>query len=135
MAHYDYHNNYVSMSDMFYESHKTVIEKVCLHLQVEPEKIDEVVEKFIGKPQKIKSLKDPSMPKRPKSAYILFCQEHRPKIKASQPNAKLPDIARALGKLWKEVSADEKKKHEKASSEDKQRYLEEMEKYKQERIY
>ena len=49
MAHHDFHNNYVCMSDIFYNSHKSVIEKVCLHLEVEPSKIDEIVEKFIGK--------------------------------------------------------------------------------------
>ena len=135
MAHYDYHNNYVSMTDMFYESHKSVIEKVCLHLEVDPNSIDEIVLKFLGKPQKVKSIRDPELPKRPKSAYLLFCKEARSKVKEELPNARLPEIAKKLGQLWAKCDGDEKKKFEDQSKEDKQRYLEDMEKYKQERIY
>lgn len=135
MAHFDFHNNYVTMSDMFYESHKSVVEKVCLHLNVEPEKIDEIVEKFIGKQHKIKSLRDPMLPKRPKSAYILFCQKQRNNVKKSLPNAKLPEIAKALGKLWSECDEDGRKEFIKSSTEDKQRYVEEMDVYNNERIY
>lgn len=135
MAHFDFHNNYVTMSDMFYESHKSVVEKVCLHLNVEPEKIDDIVEKFLGKQHKIKSLRDPKLPKRPKSAYILFCQKQRNDVKKANPNAKLPEIARALGKLWSECDASEREEFVKSSNEDKQRYIEEMDAYNNERIY
>lgn len=135
MAHYDFHNNYVTLSDMFYESHKTVIEKVCLHLEVEPEKIDEIVEKFLGQPTKVKTLRDPKLPKRPKSAYILFCQKHRGEVKKSLSGAKLPEIAKTLGKLWRECSEDERQQLLKASEEDKQRYLEEMDIYNNDRVY
>lgn len=135
MAHYDFHNNYVTLSDMFYESHKTVIEKVCLHLEVEPEKIDEIVEKFLGQPTKVKTLRDPKLPKRPKSAYILFCQKHRGEVKKSLNGAKLPEIAKTLGKLWRECSEDERQQLLKASQEDKQRYLEEMDIYNNDRVY
>ena len=135
MAHFDFHNNYSSMSELFYESHKSVIEKVCLHLNVEPSNIDEIVEKFIGKPHKIKSLRDPLKPLRPKSAYIYFCKDKRPEIKKASPEAKLPDIAKILGKLWSECSEEERALYIKESTEDKQRYLDEMETYKQNRIY
>jgi len=135
MAHYDFHNNYVTLSDMFYESHKSVIEKVCLHLEVEPDKIDDIVEKFIGQQTKVKTLRDPKLPKRPKSAYILFCQKHRGEVKESLPNARLPQIAKTLGKLWSECSDEERKALVKASQEDKQRYVEEMDTYNNERVY
>lgn len=135
MAHHDFHNNYVSVSELFYESHKSVIEKVCLHLEVEPSQIDDIVEKFVGKPHKVKALKDPNLPRRPKSAYIYFCHELRPKLKETLPNAKLPEVARELGKRWSTVSNEEKEKFEKMSCEDKQRYVEEMEMYKQNKVY
>tara|TARA_B110000881_G_C18586701_1_gene525260 strand:- start:946 stop:1353 length:408 start_codon:yes stop_codon:yes gene_type:complete len=135
MAHFDYHNNYVTLSDMFYESHKSVIEKVCLHLEVEPVKIDEIVEKFIGKKHKVKSLKDPMLPRRPKSAYIYFCKDRRPLIREKLSDAKLPEIAKELGKQWSCVDSEEKLKYQKLSNEDKQRYADEMEKYKVEKVY
>lgn len=135
MAHHDFHNNYVSVSELFYESHKSVIEKVCLHLQVEPSQMDDIVEKFLGKQQKVKALKDPNLPRRPKSAYIYFCHELRPKLKETLPNAKLPEVARELGKRWSTASNEEKEKFEKMSFEDKQRYVEEMEMYKQNKVY
>jgi hypothetical protein len=45
------------------------------------------------------------------SAYINFCNHHRKLIKAENPALKFGEVAKALGKLWKELGADEKKRY------------------------
>jgi len=60
-----------------------------------------------GKPKKEKKAKDPDAPKRPASAYIRFSVAKRPEVVAANPTAKLGDIAKLLGAMWKALSADE----------------------------
>ena len=61
--------------------------------------------------------KDPNKPKRPKSAFLLYCDVERPKLiekqkKALKKGEKLPnlgDIQKKLGELWKGLKDDKKK--------------------------
>ena len=45
---------------------------------------------------------------RPASSYINFCSAKRAEVKGQNPDAKLGDMAKILGGLWKELSDDEK---------------------------
>ncbi|TKC52740.1 hypothetical protein EI555_004600 [Monodon monoceros] len=47
-----------------------------------------------------KKSKDPNAPKRPPSAFVLFCSEYRPKIKGEHPDLSIGDAAKKLGEMW-----------------------------------
>ncbi|KAG0271968.1 Non-histone chromosomal protein 6 [Linnemannia exigua] len=72
------------------------------------------------KKRKRKAKKDPLAPKNPMSAYLLFCEEWREKVKAQNPTASFGETGRLLGEQWRAYS-DEKKapyiaKHEKSKA-------------------
>lgn len=47
-------------------------------------------------------------PKRPSSGFMLFANEHRESLKLQFPNAKVIEINLKLGRMWKELSEDQK---------------------------
>ncbi|XP_051242141.1 high mobility group protein B2a [Dicentrarchus labrax] len=47
-----------------------------------------------------KKKKDPNAPKRPPSAFFVFCSDHRPRIKEENPGISIGDIAKKLGEFW-----------------------------------
>ena len=61
-----------------------------------------------GNGARTKGGKDPNKPKGPLSAYILFGQDVRPKIKEKFPNLKQTEVMSKIGVLWKEIDEDEK---------------------------
>jgi len=63
-----------------------------------------------------------NQPKKPNSAYILFCTQHRNEVKTSNPELKSSQIMIKLAGLWKEVGAEEKAKFELLSNEMKEQY-------------
>ncbi|KAH0504086.1 High mobility group protein B1 [Microtus ochrogaster] len=46
-----------------------------------------------------KKFKDPNAPKRPPSAFFLFCSEYRPKIKGEHRGLSIGDVAKKLGEM------------------------------------
>ncbi|UJR14722.1 hypothetical protein I4U23_001715 [Adineta vaga] len=74
--------------------------------------------------------KDPLAPKKPLSAYFLFCADERPKVHGSQAGMSVSDVARELGVRWKNASPELKNKYEQAASEKKHLYQTEMAIYK-----
>jgi len=80
--------------------------------------------------KKRKRTKDPNAPKRALSAFFWFCNDERPKVRAEKPDSSVGDIAKELGKRWKVVSADLKKKYEQLATKDKARYEKESTAYK-----
>uniref|UniRef100_A0A3B3ZRJ7 High mobility group protein B2 n=1 Tax=Periophthalmus magnuspinnatus TaxID=409849 RepID=A0A3B3ZRJ7_9GOBI len=63
-----------------------------------------------------KKKKDPNAPKRPPSAFFVFCSDHRPKIKADNPGISIGDIAKKLGEMWSTQSAKDKAFRDNASA-------------------
>lgn len=49
--------------------------------------------------------------KKTPSAYINFCNHRRKVIKVENPTMTFGEVAKLLGKSWKELDAEEKKKH------------------------
>ena len=47
-----------------------------------------------------------------KSAYNYFVAETRNKVKEEHPEWKFGEVSKEVGRLWKELSAEEKKKYE-----------------------
>lgn len=70
--------------------------------------------------------KDPKTgPKRAKSGYLFFCDEHRSKIKAENPNMSAVDVTSELGRQWNELKAQGEKaikKYNDLAAKDKVRY-------------
>lgn len=75
--------------------------------------------------------KDPNAPKRALSAFFWFCHDERPAVRSVNPDLKVGDIAKELGRRWAEVSPDVKRKYEAMADRDKARYEREMEVYKE----
>ncbi|CAH8534073.1 unnamed protein product [Heterobilharzia americana] len=75
-----------------------------------------------------KRKKDPDAPKKALSAFFLFCQDERPKVKSENPDWKVGDIAKELGKRWEHCK--NKAKYESLAQVEKQRYDKAMQKYK-----
>ena len=59
--------------------------------------------------RKRKEKRDPLAPKQPLSAYLLFSQEMRPKLKDEMPDLDPKMVLQEVGKRWKEISAVDKK--------------------------
>ncbi|CAG5097350.1 Oidioi.mRNA.OKI2018_I69.XSR.g15038.t1.cds [Oikopleura dioica] len=78
-----------------------------------------------------KRKKDPNAPKRPATAFFLFSTENREKAKAQlEEGAKVGDVAKKLGEMWKAASAEEKERFAKQAKESKALYDKAMEEYK-----
>jgi len=73
--------------------------------------------------------KDPNAPKRSLSAFFWFSHDERPKAKGMNPDFRIGDIAKILGKRWAECGPEVKQKYEAMASRDKARYQREMEAY------
>ena len=65
------------------------------------------------KPEKTRKTKskdkDPTKPKKPMSVYMLWLNDNRQRIREDNPDAKVTDVAKIGGQLWKEVSDEDKK--------------------------
>ena len=65
-------------------------------------------------------------PSRPKSAYILFTQQNRGRVKEENPELKMIAITRLLAAEWKELDGDDRKEFD-------DRALEALEEYREQR--
>ena len=74
-----------------------------------------------------KKTKDPNHPKRPLSAYMVYCQQNREAVKKDDPEVKV--IMKKLGAGWRVLSAEEKIPYNKEAARLKEIYNKEMENY------
>jgi high mobility group protein B1 len=74
--------------------------------------------------------KDPNAPKRPLSAFFLFCHDERPAVKLIHPSYSVGDVAKELGDRWSKVQPDQKGKYEAKAQQEKGRYEKEVATYK-----
>jgi len=70
-------------------------------------------------------------PKRPVSAYLLFCKAKRDEVLAANKGISNTDTIKKLGEMWKAADAATKKPFETAAAADKKRYEAECKKAKQ----
>jgi len=78
-----------------------------------------------------KKSRDPNRPKRPMGAFFLFSATRRAGIKEANPDIiKVGEIAKALGKEWREASAKTRAPFEKKAKKATEKYKKAMEKYK-----
>ena len=76
-----------------------------------------------------KTKKDTNAPKRGKSAYIFFCIQARPDIKAANPTMESKEITREMGRQWREMTNEDKVPFLAEAEKDKKRYDAEMIEY------
>ncbi|XP_031728589.1 high mobility group protein B1a [Anarhichas minor] len=69
-----------------------------------------------------KKFKDPNAPKRPPSAFFVFCAEYRPKVKGETPGLTIGDVAKRLGEMWNGTASEDKKPFEKKAAKLKEKY-------------
>ncbi|KAL1266399.1 hypothetical protein QQF64_002074 [Cirrhinus molitorella] len=82
------------------------------------------------KGEKKKRFKDPNAPKRPPSAFFIFCSEFRPKVKEETPGLSIGDVAKKLGEMWNKTSAEEKQPYEKKAAKLKEKYEKDIAAYR-----
>lgn len=64
-----------------------------------------------GSTKKVKgapTLKDPNAPRRPTTAYLLFCQQNRDKLRAANPDMTFLGITKELGQQWTQLDEEER---------------------------
>ena len=129
-----FHNNTVNINDVWFESHKSLLQQLCVELG-HTDKISEMSDKFLGTKLKMKAFKDPNKPKRARSAYFYFCDDERGGVITKHRNAakkkqkkggdgkiNMGDVAKEVAEIWKKVTDDEKKKYLDLAETDKERY-------------
>ena len=134
MSHLVYYNNLVSVNEVFFNSHKSLIERVCKELG-QDSAAEELVGKLLDKPE-WKAKKDPNKPKRPKSAFLLYCDDERPKLIEKEKKTlksgekfNLGAVQKKLGVNWKKLSAEKKQKYEEAHEQSKEQYFDQLTEY------
>ncbi|XP_024893529.1 high mobility group protein DSP1-like [Temnothorax curvispinosus] len=79
-----------------------------------------------GRGKKRKHIKDHNAPKRSLSAFFWFCNDERGKVKMLNPEYRVGDIAKELGKKWSDADPETKSKYEAMAEKDKARYEREV---------
>ena len=130
MANTYFHNAVSDLNSLWFDSHCKLIRRITSELGCS-EKEDLLIEKFLGKLVKIKKQRDKNMPKRPKSSFLYYCDEHRSlvKIKSKAPT----DVMKILGKQWGEL--EDKSKYIEMAKNAKVEYENSIEEYKSNNYY
>ncbi|CAN1178177.1 High mobility group B protein 13 [Linum perenne] len=79
--------------------------------------------------KKTKKEKDPLKPKQPMSAFFIFSNDRRAALLADNKN--VTEAAKIAGEEWKNMTEKQKSPYEKIAKKNKEKYLIEMEAYKQ----
>eukprot|EP00041_Stephanoeca_diplocostata_P016553 m.326335 g.326335 ORF g.326335 m.326335 type:complete len:376 (-) comp20402_c0_seq5:38-1165(-) len=64
--------------------------------------------------------------KRVSPAYIFFSKENRKVVQAAQPEWKMCDVSKELGRLWRELGPEERKPYDALHEQDKERHRTEI---------
>ncbi|KAM9476531.1 high mobility group protein B2a [Clarias gariepinus] len=80
--------------------------------------------------KKGKKKKDPNAPKRPPSAFFIFCSDHRPKVKSENPGFTIGDVAKKLGEQWSKLTAKDKSPYEQKALKLKEKYEKDVAAYR-----
>ncbi|KAJ8262505.1 hypothetical protein GJAV_G00167210 [Gymnothorax javanicus] len=81
--------------------------------------------------RKEKKVKDAGAPKRPMSAYMLWLNSSRERIKADHPGISITEISKKAGEMWKQISKDKKEEWEQKAEEAKKQYEVAMKEYRE----
>ncbi|KAJ3001551.1 Non-histone chromosomal protein 6 [Thoreauomyces humboldtii] len=76
-----------------------------------------------------KKEKDPNAPKKALSAFMIFSQENRARIKEENPDATFGQLGKLLGAAWKDLNEKDKSVYEKKQEKAKAQYEIDIKKY------
>ncbi|XP_072039317.1 uncharacterized protein [Amphiura filiformis] len=88
-----------------------------------------------GKKRKVDPLKEANAPRKPTSAYTLFLNEQRPKLKKKSKDMHFSEMTKVLGNQWSGMAQEDKQKYFAAADNDKKRYIDELKAYQQTETY
>jgi|TARA_B110001452_G_scaffold267436_1_gene277286 hypothetical protein len=135
MAHLAYHNMTVLINETVFKSHKDLIQKLVKEMGGDQAKVDEMCKKFLDKAD-LKAKKDPNKPKRPKSGFLLFCDDERAKLidkekKGLKKGEKfsLGVVQKKLGDMWKKLPDAKKTKYIEETEKEKEAYYDKITEY------
>lgn len=77
-----------------------------------------------------KPMKDPNAPKKPLSAYFLFSQDERLKVKQEYPDYSITEVAKELGRRWASIDPGVKSQYEERYQVSRKQYEQAMTAYK-----
>ncbi|XP_041439168.1 high mobility group 20B L homeolog isoform X2 [Xenopus laevis] len=77
----------------------------------------------------------PNGPKAPVTGYVRFLNERREQIRAQHPDLPFPEITKMLGAEWSTLPAHEKQRYLDEAERDKQQYMKELREYQQSEAY
>lgn len=125
----EHYNCVLDISKLLENAHTKLIEQICKDLDAE-DRIDELLKKYMSSDfSKMKPKKDPNLPKKPKTSYMFFCDEHRNTVKVKSKTKQMGEISKTLGTMWKALSDEEKQPYVTKSEEAKEQYTEKMNNY------
>jgi len=81
--------------------------------------------------KKKRTKKDPNAPKKALSAFMIFSQENRSKIKEANPDASFGQLGKLIGQAWKALDESEKEPYTAKAEQEKERYELAMAAYKE----
>ncbi|XP_068596447.1 LOW QUALITY PROTEIN: FACT complex subunit SSRP1a [Brachionichthys hirsutus] len=90
-----------------------------------------VKEKKERKPRREKKQKDRAGPKRPMSAYMLWLNSSRERIKSENPGISVTEISKKAGEMWRQLGKDEKEEWDIKAGEAKREYDKAKREYKE----
>jgi hypothetical protein len=148
-------NDKVHLADVIDEEHETALElrpaaaqddeKVCEKVeehqnveneeQQEEKELEEVeqletpAKKSKQKTAASRKKRDPNAPKRPKTAYQLFCNDNRAKVRFEHGALSLGEVSTKLAELWKQITAETKQEYEGKAAPGKAQYEKEKKEY------
>ena len=111
------------MSD--YESKKSLIQHICNELD-SADWAEDMIKKYLVKPAKMKKVKKDG-PKRPKNAYMLFCDDNRKKLQ--DKGLIMTEVSKELGKMWKKLDDKKKQPYIEKNKKLKEQYQEEVDNF------
>jgi structure-specific recognition protein 1 len=82
------------------------------------------------KKKKLTKAKDPSKPKKPMTAFMLWLNDNRQRIKSENPSVKVTEVAKIAGQEWRELKNEDKQLYEKKAKSLKDRYELDMDEWK-----
>ncbi|XP_053285107.1 FACT complex subunit SSRP1a [Pleuronectes platessa] len=97
--------------------------------KVKKEKV--VKEKKERKPRREKKQKDPGAPKRPMSAYMIWLNASRERIKSENPGISITEISKKAGEMWRQIEKEDKEEWEAKAGEAKKQYEKAKNEYKE----
>ncbi|XP_061786346.1 FACT complex subunit SSRP1a [Nerophis lumbriciformis] len=96
-----------------------------------PKEVKVKKERKERKPRREKKQRDKGGPKRPMSAYMLWLNSSRERIKSENPGISITEISKKAGEMWRQLGKDDKEEWDIKAVEAKKQYEIAMKEYKE----